>query len=182
MKAESINYSSGQLFSLVVLRMLIGWHFLYEGIVKLWNPGWSARGYLMDSEGLFAGLFDSMAANPTVLNIVDVLNVWGLILIGLGLLTGTLSRWAALGGMVLLGFYYLSHPPLIGTEYALPSEGSYLFVNKNLIELFALAVLFVFPTSKIFGLDRLIAKMRNQQVPDEPAATPRRAEREKVSV
>jgi len=182
MKAENINYSSGQLFSLVVLRMLIGWHFLYEGIVKLWNPGWSARGFLMDSEGLFAGLFESMAANAAVLNVVDFLNVWGLILIGLGLLTGTFARLAAVGGMVLLGFYYLSHPPLIGVEYALPSEGSYLFVNKNLIELFALAVLYVFPTSKIFGLDRIIAKMRNQQVPDESAAAPRTVTREKVTI
>ena len=182
MSAKSISYSRGQLYSLVILRMLIGWHFLYEGVVKLWNPGWSARGYLMDSEGWFSELFYGMATNPTVLNIVDFLNVWGLILIGLGLLTGTFSRWAAIGGMVLLGFYYLSHPPLIGAEYALPSEGSYLFVNKNLIELFALAVLTSFPTSKIVGVDRLIARARNKEIPDDPAPASRVAEKEEVSV
>lgn len=181
MKAKSINYSSGQLVSLVILRMLIGWHFLYEGVVKLWNPGWSARGYLLDSEGPAAGLFYAMANNPAVMNIVDILNVWGLILIGLGLLLGALSRWAAIGGIVLLAFYYLSHPPLIGVEYGLPSEGSYLLVNKNLIELFALAVLVAFPTSKIIGLDRLIAKAMNREVPEEAPVKTESVEREKVS-
>jgi thiosulfate dehydrogenase [quinone] large subunit len=181
MKAKNMHYSSGQLFALVLLRMLIGWHFLYEGVVKLWNPGWSARSYLLDSGGLFQGLFQSMAANSSVLAVIDFLNVWGLILIGLGLLVGFLSRWAALGGIVLLAFYYLSHPPLIGVEYALPSEGSYLWVNKNLIELFALAVIMAFPTSKIFGLDRLVARSMNKEIPDEPSADVRSKEEEKVS-
>ncbi|SVB00541.1 uncharacterized protein METZ01_LOCUS153395, partial [marine metagenome] len=31
-------YSGSQLFGLVILRILIGWHFLYEGISKLVNP------------------------------------------------------------------------------------------------------------------------------------------------
>ena len=182
MSAKSINYSSGQLYSLVILRMLIGWHFLYEGVVKLWNPAWSARGYLLDSKGFAAEMFYNMAANSTVMNIVDTLNVWGLILIGLGLLTGTFARWSAIAGMVLLGFYFLSHPPLIGVEYALPSEGSYLFVNKNLIELFALAVIVAFPTSKIIGIDRLIAKARNKSVPDEAAPLAHSFRKEEVSV
>ena len=52
-------------------------------------------------------------------------------------------------------------------KYALPSEGSYLFINKNLIEIFALAVLLVFPTGKYIGLDRLIALWRNQEVPED---------------
>jgi thiosulfate dehydrogenase [quinone] large subunit len=77
------------------------------------------------------------------------------------------TRWATLGGIVLIGLYYLSHPPFIGAKYALPSEGSYLFINKNLIEVFALAVLLVFPTGKYIGLDRLIALWRSQSVPQD---------------
>jgi thiosulfate dehydrogenase [quinone] large subunit len=152
------NYNKAQEFFLVVLRLSIGWHFLYEGIVKLWNPNWSASGYLMDSAGPLKELFYWMAGNPLVASFVDTANVWGLILIGLGLITGLLSRWAALGGMILRGFYFLSHPPLIDVNYALPSEGSYLFINKNLIELFALGVLMVFPTSQRFGLDSFLKR------------------------
>ena len=34
------TYSESQLTGLVILRILIGWHFLYEGISKLINPYW----------------------------------------------------------------------------------------------------------------------------------------------
>ena len=40
-------YTSWQTAILVVLRVFIGWHFLYEGLVKLLNPYWSAAGYLV---------------------------------------------------------------------------------------------------------------------------------------
>ncbi len=143
---------------LVVLRLSIGWHFLYEGVVKLWNPDWSARSYLLDSKGPFAEMFYALTHNQGVLNAVDFLNIWGLILVGLGLLLGFLTRIASIGGIVLLAFYYLSHPPLITTDYLIPSEGSYLLVNKTLIELFALWVLYLFPTGTIAGIDRFIFK------------------------
>ena len=124
----------------------------------------------MDSEGPLAGMFYALAANSSVLAVVDFLNVWGLILIGLGLILGGFTRIATMAGMILLAFYFLSHPPLIGTSYALPSEGSYLIVNKNLIELFALAVLYVFPTSQEFGLDRLI--FGRKKTVEQPATSP----------
>jgi len=151
------NYSFIQSSFLVLLRLLIGWHFLYEGIVKLWSSNWSAGGYLADSGGVFKDFFFWMAGNDQILAIVDFLNIWGLILVGLGLMLGIFTRWATFGGIVLLAFYYLSHPPLINSEYALPSEGSYLIVNKNLIELAALLVLFVFPTGKQVGFDRFFS-------------------------
>lgn len=163
----SMQFSKTQQYLLVILRMLIGWHFLYEGIVKLWNPNWSAGGYLADSSGPFKNLFYWMAGNSSVLPIVDFLNTWGLILVGLGLIVGLFTRWAIIGGILLLIFYYLSHPALVDVSYALPSEGSYLLVNKNLIEAFALAVLLVFPTSHVFGLDQFLAKrpsLKNESI------------------
>ncbi len=182
--ASELRYTPSQLNLLVLLRMAIGWHFLYEGVVKLWNPGWSAGSFLVDSKGLFAGLFQAMAANPSVLEAVDFLNVWGLILVGLGLMLGALTRWAAIGGMVLLGFYYLSHPALIGVQYAMPTEGSYLLVNKNLIELFALAVLYVFPTGHILGLDRLLniwfGKAAAAETPAEQAPAENRSQKASI--
>ncbi len=150
------NYSSWQLWSLVILRTAIGWHFLYEGISKLLNPDWSCIGYLMDSEGWFEGLFLSMASNTTLLNVLDFLNIWGLIFIGVGLILGLFTRIAAIAGMVLLAFYYLSHPPFIGATYLIPSEGNYLWINKNLIELLTLWILLLFPTWNTVGIDRLI--------------------------
>jgi len=154
------DYSNAQLSLLVILRVVIGWHFLYEGISKVLNPNWSSIGFLLDSKGILAGVFQSWAGNPDLVNAIDFLNVWGLTAIGLGLVSGLLTQLATLAGMVLLAFYYVSHPPLIGTEYAIPSEGSYLFVNKNLIEFFALWVLYLFPSGNRIGLDRLIFKKK----------------------
>ncbi|MFN8207660.1 MAG: DoxX family membrane protein [Bacteroidales bacterium] len=157
MKSKAIqNYSNPQLTFLVLLRVLIGWHFLYEGLAKLVSPNWSSMGFLMDSHGFMAGFFHLLASNSTILGIVDFLNMYGLIAIGAGLILGVFTQVATIAGIVLLAFYYLSHPPLIGIEYALPPEGSYLWVNKTLIELFTLLVLFFFPTGRIIGGDRLI--------------------------
>ena len=153
---ENKGYSGWQTWSLVILRVAIGWHFLYEGITKLMNPDWSSLGYLMDSKGLFEGLFHALAGNATLLNAMDFLNIWGLILIGAGLMLGLFTRIAAISGMVLLAFYYLSHPAIIGVSYAIPSEGNYLWVNKNLVELLAIWVILSFPTWKNIGLDRFL--------------------------
>jgi len=151
-----MKYTNYQLFWLVALRVSIGWHFLYEGLVKLTNPNWSSVGFLLDSEGLFSGIFLNLASNPNTLYWVDMLNIWGLIAIGTGLILGLFSRIAIASGILLLSMYYFSHPPFIGLSYAMPTEGSYLIVNKILIEAIAMIVLFLFPTSKRIGIDRLI--------------------------
>jgi len=163
MSKKNVNsqYSTWQLTWLVILRVVIGWHFLYEGMIKVINPNWSSVSYLLDSFGIFKGMFYSIAANPNLLKIADFLNIWGLIGIGLGLILGAFNRIALWSGIVLLGFYYLSHPPFIGFTYSMPMEGSYFIVNKVLIELAAMIVLVLFPTSKQIGLDRFIFKRKN---------------------
>lgn len=154
------KYSNWQLVALALLRVLIGWHLLYEGIAKLMNPNWSAAGFLLESKWIFAGIFKAIAENPSVLSIVNILNTWGLILIGIGLIMGCLTRIATVAGIALISLYYLCNPPLTGLYYAIPSEGNYLIVNKNLIEIAALFVLLLFPTGHIIGVDRFIHKWR----------------------
>ena len=158
---KSVEFSNSQLSLLVVLRLVIGWHFLYEGLLKILNPNWTSAGYLLDSKGIFAGIFESIAMNPGALSVVDFLNAWGLSLVGLGLILGLFTQLATIGGIALLAFYYLSHPPLIGIDYAVPSEGNYLLVNKTIIEMVALWALYFFPTGSNIGIDRLIFKGKN---------------------
>jgi len=155
------RYTRIKRLALVLLRVAIGWHFLYEGLAKLLNPYWTSAGFLLESKGPLAALFQGIAAHPTALRIVDILNTWGLIAIGLGLMAGLLTRAASLAGMALLLLYYICNPPLIGAAYSAPSEGAYLFVNKNVIEFLALWVLIIFPTSKIIGLDGLIFRKKS---------------------
>jgi thiosulfate dehydrogenase [quinone] large subunit len=157
--SEKINkYTNIQTLLLVALRIIVGWYFLYEGLVKIANPDWSSFGYLMDSKGFFSGMFHSLASNSDMVTVVDWLNKWGLTMIGLGLILGLLTQLALFFGMLMLIMYFFSHPPLASVQYAMPQEGSYLWVNKTLIEIFTMALLIVFPTGHIFGVDRFIFK------------------------
>lgn len=155
------TYNNFQLAILIISRILTGWYFLYEGIIKLLNPDWSSLGYLMDSKGLMEGFFTSLAANSHVVAVIDLINIWGLIAIGLGLILGIFTQIASVSGVVLLCLYYLSHPAFIGAEYALPSEGNYLWINKTILELCLLLVITIFPTGRIIGFDRFMYKKNN---------------------
>ena len=66
-------------FFTTVLRMAVGWHFLYEGISKLTADDWSAAGYLADSTGFMAGFYHWLASSPELMKVVDPLNIYGLI-------------------------------------------------------------------------------------------------------
>jgi uncharacterized membrane protein YphA (DoxX/SURF4 family) len=142
------------MYLLSLLRIAIGWHFLYEGIVKLISPGWSAYGYLVNSTGFLSGFFQSLAQSESMLPVVNFLNIWGLILIGLGLFFGLLTKLSQYAGIALLSLYYLANPPFVSNTGA-GFEGSYLFVSKDLLEIIALVVLSFFPTGKFLGLDGL---------------------------
>lgn len=159
-------YSTFQTTALVALRMLVGWHFCYEGLAKLLNPYWTSAGYLAGSQWFLKHILIDVAANPTAVTVVDFLNQWGLVAIGLGLMLGAFARTAAVAGALLLALYWIVAPPFAGITYAMPAEGSYVFVNKVLVELGALLVVWAFPTSHVFGLDRYLTWKRT----DQPAA------------
>ena len=65
MQALAKPYTNFQATVLVVLRILIGWHFLYEGLAKLTNPYWSSAGYLSQAQWWFDGTFLNIAASPS---------------------------------------------------------------------------------------------------------------------
>lgn len=156
------DYSTVQVVTLSILRLLIGWHLLFEGFSKLLIPNWTSFGFLQESKWILEGFAQWILAHENVLNVVDFLNTWGLIAIGIGLILGLFTKVASISGALLLFIYYLNNPPLIGLEYSVPSEGSYLIVSKTLIEAFALVVLTVFPTGNVFGLDMFFKKWTNK--------------------
>ena len=146
--------------SLTLLRIGIGWHFLYEGLAKLLDPRWTAAGYLQNATGFLAPYFRSMAAHAGVLQFVDILNIAGLVAIGLALFFGTGVRIAAAAGTLLLALYYLAMPPWPATQVGLGSEGHYLVVNKNFVEILALAVFTAIPSRWTCGVGQLFRSVR----------------------
>ena len=131
-----------QQIALVALRTLIGWHFLYEGYYKLVLPAWSSEGtplapwtsagYLKTATGPLAGLFNRML-NAGWTGWIDNTVKICLLLIGLSLMLGFFTKAGCWGALFFLMLFYLLGVPLSGTHQP-GSEGTYLIVNKTLIE------------------------------------------------
>ena len=103
-----------------------------------------------------ASFFIKLTQDDSLMTTINFLNEWALLLIGLGLTLGCLYRISSVGGMILLAMYTLSHPSFVGASYMMPFEGSYLWIDKNLVEFAALGLMCVFPTSQIIGFDRVL--------------------------
>ena len=166
----AVRLSAGQQTALVVLRTLIGWHFLYEGYYKIVLPAWSAAGaplqpwssaaYLKAASGPLARLFQWMLDRGWA-GWMDTTVKISLLLIGLSLILGLFTRVGCWAALFFLTLFYLLSLPLTGTPQA-GSEGTYLIVNKTLIEAAAVCVVLVFPTGAIAGLDLLLANRKKQ--------------------
>jgi thiosulfate dehydrogenase [quinone] large subunit len=150
------GFSRSGMIAITLLRVFVGWHFLYEGLAKLTSTSWTAAGYLKQARGPFANLFRSIAAQPNLLERADQITMWGLTIVGLLLILGLFTRLASLAAMAFILLFYFATPPFVGYFYSIPSEGSYLIVNKNLVELCALIVIFVTGSGRFAGLDRLV--------------------------
>jgi uncharacterized membrane protein YphA (DoxX/SURF4 family) len=145
-------------FIITLLNITVGWHLLFEGLVKMLVPDWSSLSYLQNSTGPLAFVFKAMADSPLILKVVDLLNIYGLMAIGLLLIIGILTRYAAIGGALLLLSYYISNPPLQATGVGFGVEGHYILVNKNLIETILLLMIASLPNDWFYGLQNLISR------------------------
>lgn len=156
---DDARLSRSPMIAITVLRVIVGWHFLYEGLAKLTAPSWSAAGYLKQARGPFAGMFKSLAAQPNLLANADMIVMWGLTIAGLLLMLGLFTRLASLAGIGFILLFYLCNPPFVGYFYSIPTEGSYLIINKNLVELCALIVILTSGTGKFAGLDGILHRL-----------------------
>lgn len=177
-------YSSTQQVSLITLRTLIGWHFLYEGYYKLMLPGWSpdgtplgpwsSAGYLRAAIGPLARIFQKMIDAGWIGWIDNAVKI-SLFLIGLSLILGLWTKAGCWGALFFLTLFYLLSIPVTGVHQP-GNEGTYLIVNKTLIEGVAAGVLLAFDTGTIAGLDLWLAKRRQRRMlkssvaPQVPAA------------
>jgi len=133
-----------------LLRIALGWLFLYAGLTKIMNPEWTAAGFLNNAEN-FQGVF-SWFGSASNIGWVDFLNQWGQFLIGLGLITGTLTRLSSFFGIILMALYYL---PDLNFPYI--GEHGYI-VDEHLIYALSLLVLVQLNAGQYFGFDKLLSK------------------------
>jgi thiosulfate dehydrogenase [quinone] large subunit len=153
---DDMKLTRSAMIAITTMRVVVGWHFLYEGIAKLSSPSWSAAGYLKVSRGPFAAFFHWIASQPLLLDKANLITSYGLTIIGVLLILGLFTRVAAFGGIGLVLLFYICNPPFVGYFYSIPSEGSYLIVNKNLVEVCALAVILLTRSGLYAGVDRIL--------------------------
>jgi thiosulfate dehydrogenase [quinone] large subunit len=144
------------MIAITVLRVVIGWHFLYEGVSKLTSTTWSAAGYMKASRGPLADFFRWIASQPHLLDNANLITMYGLTIVGVLLMLGLFTRLAAAGGIAFILLFYLCNPPFIGYFYAIPTEGTYLIVNKNLVEACALVVILLTRSGRFGGVDGIL--------------------------
>ena len=138
------KFQKWEFWAISALRMAIGWHFLYEGFVKIAAESWSSQSYLANTTGFFSPFYHWLAASPAM-GLIDWINIIGLILIGLGLFLGCFTRIAAVCGSLLLLLYYFAYPPY-GFSLLSTSGESHLFVvNYQIVEAIALILFAVYP-------------------------------------
>ena len=159
MKPNNLNFYN-RLF-ITILRVAIGWHFLYEGLSKILQGNWTASGFLLNTSGFLSGFYHWIASSPAILGTTDILNMWGLLFIGLALFIGLFSRFASLSGILLLTLYYFAYPPF-GNPMLNAADGHLFIVDKLFIEAAALLFLF-FYREKGYSIDILVEIYRNRK-------------------
>ncbi len=89
---------------LFTTRVVMGWLMFYAGITKVIDPTWSAEGYLKSAKTFAA--FYAWLASPAMLPITNFVNEWGLTLLGVSLIFGSVVRLSSVLGAVLMVLYY----------------------------------------------------------------------------
>jgi thiosulfate dehydrogenase [quinone] large subunit len=155
-----------QSVALIVLRTLIGWHFLYEAYFKIMSPAWSrsggpltpwsSAGYLQGASGPLGGIFHRLVNAGWTVWLDRGVKV-ALLVIGLSVILGLFTRVGLWLGLAMLALFYLLYVPTLGIPQP-NNEGTYLIVNKTLIEAAAVAVLLMFDTGRIAGLDLFLRR------------------------
>jgi thiosulfate dehydrogenase [quinone] large subunit len=128
---------------LILLRISVGWYFLYQGIVTILNPEWTILPYIKDP-GTFSNFYLYLA-RPDILPYVSYLVKGLFVLIGAFLIIGLFVRVFGLLGTILQLFFYF---PLLHFPYA----GSYYIVNQELLVALLVLYLVLIRAGEFFGM------------------------------
>lgn len=141
-----------QKFSIFILRVSLGILMLYAGITKVMNPSWSAEPYIKGAK-VFTPFYNFLLS-PSVLPIINLVNEWGLTLLGISLIVGIFVRLSSALGIVLMALYYL---PIL--KFPFVGDHSYL-VDEHIIYSLVMMMLIAFKAGRIFGIDGWINRFR----------------------
>lgn len=146
-----LPYSASQWSALVGLRLLVGCHLLYLGLLTLGVLGWDGVPQLPPGS-LLAHLLTLL--EPASRLIAAAESVYGTMLLAIGcaLVLGFHAHVASGIAFFLLVFGFAAQLPVFGADAL---AGSIVSMSEQIAACVALGVLLTFPTSRVFGLDAL---------------------------
>jgi len=128
--------------------------------------GWLKSALPGRAGAIYEGWLDRRAEyHPptTLLDVANVMTMYGLILMGVCLILGFLTPLSALAAAAFLAMIYFSMPPWPGLPESPKVEGHYWIVSKNLIELIACLLIASTPSAHWAGLDALFFGARRRR-------------------
>lgn len=155
----SFKYSETWIgYSLLSLRLVMGFVFLIPGLQQWWDPDFSVRGLLVYGIPKGNPLIDFWAylGNEWAI-LFTPLNILGLTFIGLALIFGAFVRFAAFMGSVMMFFYYLTalHGGLLA---GLPLENGWV-IDDHIVYILLLFGLGALGSGRILGVDAKLEQL-----------------------
>jgi thiosulfate dehydrogenase [quinone] large subunit len=137
-------------WSLLLLRVSLGWMMLYAGVIKILDPEWTSIGYLENAQ-TFTNFFQWFAT-PENIGWVNFVNEWGLALLGVSLILGIGVRLSSFLGVFLMLLYYF---PVLNFPHA--GLHGYI-VDDHLIYALILLYFGFAKVGRVYGLDKKYGK------------------------
>lgn len=154
-KNSDLTYNSFLEWSVLILRLSIGWVFLQAGVQKILADGWTSESFLKNvaMSNPFVELFSWFATQTWW---VDPMVKYGQLLIGLGLILGVLFRFSAFtGGLQVFLFWIASFEGGLGAGF--PIGHGYL-INSDFIYLIVLVLLASLGAGRLYGFDSFLER------------------------
>ncbi|MCY3918549.1 MAG: DoxX family protein [Chloroflexi bacterium] len=133
----------------LLLRLLMGWIFLWAGFDKAVN-GFTAEGFLLHAtSGPLQGWFVDLGGNAAALSVIDPLVTYGQILMGFALVLGAGTRLTLVFAAIMMFLFYLAQFP--------PEHD--LFVDYYLVYIVVYLMLGALGAGRILGVDRYLEQL-----------------------
>jgi len=133
-------------------RILMAWTFLYAASHQLFDPKFSAAGFLAHTKTFHD--FFILFTLPAMLPFTNFMVEWGHFLIGLSLLFGLFVRVSSVCGILLMVTYYFAH-----MDFPYIESNLNFLVDYHLVYAGVLGLLMVKQAGHVWGLDGIAMRM-----------------------
>lgn len=136
-----------------LLRIALGWTFLYAASHQVFVADFSIVGFL-NSTKTFHWLFQPLTA-PAIAPVVSFMVAYGHLLIGLSLISGLMVRVSSAFGIFIMLTYWLAH-----MDFPYISDHNSFIIDFHIVDALVLGLLIATRAGHVWGLDAWAARQK----------------------